>query len=125
MVQKYILGERLRTKLISECGSNGREFWLAYIRECEETPDEQTIAIIKRDIESTTILSTVGFRKDSISQYELLLSAKNGTIEPVASRVSEHDLCIKMLTAIAEAAPHLTRGRTPRGAARGRTEGTC
>ena len=81
--------------------------WVAYLRECEEAPDEQTTSQIKTEIQSSTILSTVGFRESSVSLYKRHITEKNTTIEPAASRISENDLCVKLLTAIGEAAPHL------------------
>ena len=103
----YFLLKNFRDALVREAGTHGRNMWVAYLRECEEAPDEQTTSQIKTEIQSSTILSTVGFRESSVSLYKRHITEKNTTIEPAASRISENDLCVKLLTAIGEAAPHL------------------
>jgi len=62
---------------------------------------------IKTTISNATILGVSGHQEDSITRYSRWLGHMNGKISPVADRVSEHDLSIKLLTSISAAAPHL------------------
>ena len=97
---KYILGENLRKQLMTEAGTDGRAMWLAYLRECVVPPvDEQTSATHKAEIAMSTILETVGYREGSVNMFKLRLEAINAKMSP-ADRVSEHDLCIRVLSAI-------------------------
>ena len=88
---------------MTEHGGNGRDMWKRLKTECDEPPDEQSVAVLKKEITSATILQTVGFKHNSISSFKLHLDSINAKIEPVNARVSEHDLCVAMLVAIGDA----------------------
>ena len=76
ILQKYILDERLRTLLVTEHGGNGRDMWKRLKTECDEPPDEQSVAVLKKEITSATILQTVGFKHNSISSFKLHLDKR-------------------------------------------------
>ena len=90
----------LKAKLRVHVG-DGEAMWDLYKRLEIGTINEGHNDAIKAAVRAMTILGTVGFEERSIYKFEQIISAKNATIEPPSERLSEHDLAVIMLQAIA------------------------
>ena len=107
IMMKYVLDKNLQATFLAEAHNNGRIMYQIYLRECVSAPDEQHALVLKAEINSSTILSTVGFKDNAVALYSRELSAMNGKIEPATSRFTEHDLTLHLLNAIGMASAHL------------------
>ena len=106
LLYKHVKNEEIRTRFIGT-NSDGRLCWLILEEECAAPEDEMVTTQIKSEITNSTILGIAGFQEDSITRFSRWMQHKNGKIMPAAARVSEHDLCVKILTSISASAPHL------------------
>ena len=95
----YLQDENLKDKLRQQ--AHGEDMWAEYKRLEVGTPSEASSETIKAKMRSATILGSVGFNARSVVAFDNHLSNLNHQIEPAADRMSEHDVCIVLLKAIA------------------------
>ena len=106
----YILHKRLADTLREAHPDDGHLMLELYKRKQDIQDSEMVAADTRAEIQNSTILATVGFKKDSLNEYDLFLAALNATIDP-ARRVPEQELAMIVLRAIGDAAPVLCRAQ--------------
>ena len=107
LLYKHVENEEIRTRFVNEGENDGRACWAILEEECAAPEDEMITTELKTTISNATILGVAGHQEDSITRFARWINHTNGKITPVADRVSEHDLCVKILTSISTASPHL------------------
>ena len=106
-VYRHIDNESLRRMLASEAIGDGRRAWQVLVRECFEPITELELEDLKRNVRDLTIISTVGYHAHSLSMFRRVMNDENTKIPNFNDQISEHELAINMLAAIAKAAPNL------------------
>ena len=104
---KHVENESIRSRFETEARNNGELCWNILDAECAAPEDEMVSEQIKAIIQGATILHVCGYIESSVTLFSRYLTHTNGKIQPVNSRLSEHELSVKMLSAISSAAPHL------------------
>ena len=92
----YILHSRLADTLRDAHPDDGHDMLEMYKRKNDITDSAMVAADTRAEIQRATILNLVGFRKDSLAEFDIILSSLNSTID-AASRVPEQEVALIVL----------------------------